>query len=120
MPYDLSEGTCPLFDALEPLVRGTRRAIRMCSDDRNFLHTTALFSCSRWREIVKEEDKEEEQPSGLQIPGTLTLRHPGGFYFLQCAYGAVAIASTIISSCFFVGIVLVVPRWERDRGSSHQ
>jgi len=81
---------------------------------RDILHTSGGNTRSRWYEVVKEEDNEEEQAPGLQISGSLTLRHPSGFDFLHCACGAIASASSIISSWFFVGIVMIVPRWERD------
>ena len=75
--------------------------------------------CSTRGEVEEQEyDKEENAPS-LQVSRSLTLRHPGGFYVLQSAGGAVLRALCMVSSSFFVGVVCYVSGRQRDRCASH-
>lgn len=44
-----------------------------------------MDSRARWREIIEQEDDEEQDPSRLHVPCSLTLSHPSGFEVLQGA-----------------------------------
>ena len=82
--------------------------------------TIAVDICAFGREIKEEKDDEDEDPSCLQVSRSLTLRHPGGFDFLQDAGGASVCACTTISSWFFVWIVCSVSVRQRNGRTSHK
>lgn len=63
-----------------------------------------------WREIVKEEDDEEEDAPRLQVPRTLALRHPGGFDVVNFGFEGRCPWGGSVTSQLFVWIVLTVSR----------
>lgn len=77
------------------------------------------FSSTR-NQVVEKEDDEEENPSCLQISGSLTLRHPGVFDFLQRANCAIGAFRGVVSSYLLVRIVANFTHRQRYRCTSHK
>jgi hypothetical protein len=78
------------------------------------LLTSTVYICSTRGKVIEQEDDEEENASSLQVPGSLTLRHPGGSGFLQDACGAVTGALCTVSCGLLVRVVCYVSRRQGD------
>ena len=87
-------------------VRELQRGIDPCP-------TSGIYIGAPRRKIIEQEDNEEKNPSGLEISRTLTLSHPGDFYFLQGGCGA-GICAFVVPGGFLVGVVRYVSRRQRD------